>query len=64
MLIPSHETRSLVECHALALVDEPWTPAIVPRLPPNRAEQAHALTALQRVPGVATPPDLLRGGLA
>ncbi len=64
MLILRHETRSLGECQALPIVDATWTTAIVPRLPPNRAEQAHALKALQRVRGVATPHDLLRGGFA
>ncbi len=56
-----HDIRRLGECQALAIVDETWTTELVSRWPPNLAEQAHALKALQRVRGVATPHDLLRG---
>ena len=64
MLIQSHDTGGLVELQALSLVGEPWTTEIVPRLPPNLAEQARVLKAFQRVRGLATPHDLLRGVLA
>jgi len=64
MLVQSHDTGSLVERQALSLVEDPWATAVVPRLPANLAAQARALTALQRVRGLATPHDLLRGVLA
>jgi len=64
MLVQSHDTGSLVERQALSLVEDPWATAVVPRLPANLAEQARALTAFQRVRGLATPHDLLRGVLA
>src|SRR5215510_13051829 len=64
MLVQSHDTGGLVELQALSLVGDPWATAVVPRLPANLAAQARVLKALQRVRGLATPHDLLRGVLA
>src|SRR5207244_3754615 len=64
MLVQSHDTSSMVERQALALVEDAWATEVVPRLPANLTEQARALKAFQRVRGLATPPDLLRGVLA
>jgi hypothetical protein len=64
MLVQRHDTGSIVERQALALVEDAWATEVVPRLPANLAAQARALKACQRVRGLATPPDLLRGVLA
>src|SRR5499426_685142 len=64
MRVQSHDTGGLVELPALSLLGEPWATAVVPRLSANLAEQARVLKAFQRVRGLATPHDLLRGVLA
>src|ERR671922_1462193 len=64
MLVQSHDTGSIIERQALALVEDAWATEVVLRLPANLAEQARALKAFQRVRGIATPQDLLRGVLA
>jgi DDE family transposase len=64
MLVQSHDTGSIVERQALAFVEDAWATEVVPRLPANLAEQARVLKAFQRVRGLATPHDLLRGVLA
>src|SRR5215471_2798986 len=64
MLVPKHHTDGLMTLQALSLVGEDWMNEVVPRLPANLAEQARVLKACQRVRGLATPHDLLRGLLA
>jgi hypothetical protein len=61
MLVQSHDSGDRVERQALSLVEDSWAMEVVPRLPANLAEQARALKAFQRVRGLATPHDLLRG---
>src|SRR6185295_11889745 len=64
MLVHNDHTDSLGTPQSLSLVAEAWTTDVVPRLPRNLAEQAQVLKAFQRVRGIATPHDLLRGLLA
>lgn len=64
MLIRNQDTGRGKSRQAAALVEETWTTEVVPRLPPDLAAQARAHKAFQRVRGIATPTDLLRGLLA
>jgi hypothetical protein len=64
MLIPTYDTERLVERQPASLVGDTWITEVVPRLPVALTEQARALKACQRVRGIATPHDLLRGLLA
>jgi hypothetical protein len=64
MLVHNHNTDGLVAPPALSLVEDAWMTEVVPRLPATLAEQARVLKAFQRVRGLATPHDLLRGLLA
>jgi len=64
MLVPRHDTGGRVARQARPLGGEPWETAVVPRLPPHLAAPARARKAFQRVRGLATPHDLLRGVLA
>ena len=64
MLVQSYDTDGRVEQQALSLVGDPWATEVVPRLPATLAAQARTLKAFQRVRGLATPHDLLRGILA
>jgi Transposase DDE domain len=61
MLVHNHHTDCPMTPQTLSLVEEAWTTDVVPRLPANLAEQARVLKAFQRVRGIATPHDLLRG---
>jgi len=64
MLIPTHDTDRVMAIQPASLVGDPWTTEVVPRLPSNLAAQARTRKAFQRVRGLATPHDLLRGILA
>jgi hypothetical protein len=53
MLVQRHDTDSLVEPHALFLVEDTWAPEVVPPLPADLAEPARSCQACQRVRGLA-----------
>ncbi len=64
MLILPHDTPRASVLQPALVVGDTWTTEVVPRLPVDLAAQARALRAFQRVRGLATPEDLLRGLLA
>jgi Transposase DDE domain len=64
MLVQCYDSGGSVERQSLALVEDTWATEVVPRLPADLASQARTLKAFQRVRGLATPSDLLRGLLA
>ena len=64
MLIPTHDKAHDNTLQPAALVGESWTTEVVPRLPADLAAPARTHKAFQRVRGIATPTDLLRGLLA
>jgi hypothetical protein len=59
----THHTDRTVEA-SLALVEDTWTMAVVPRLPADLAAQARTPQAFPRVRGLATPGDRWRAVLA
>jgi hypothetical protein len=64
MPVHSHHTDSTLAPQLTDLVGDPWTTAVVPRLPTQLAAQARHLKAFQRKRGLDAAPDLLRGLLA
>jgi hypothetical protein len=63
MLVLPHHTDHVAPGQP-SLVGDTWATEVVPRLPATFAAQARTLKAFQRVRGLATPHDLLRGILA
>jgi hypothetical protein len=63
MLVLPHHTDPIAHTQP-SLVGDTWATEVVPRLPATLAAQARTLKAFQRVRGLATPHDLLRGLLA
>ncbi|HSX82736.1 MAG TPA: transposase [Candidatus Saccharimonadia bacterium] len=63
MLVLPHHTDDIAPVQS-PLVGDTWATDVVPRLPVTLAAQARTLKAFQRVRGLATPSDLLRGLLA
>ena len=63
MLVLAHHTDHVAPAQP-SLVGDTWATEVVPRLPATLAAQARTLKAFQRVRGLATPFDLLRGLLA
>jgi Transposase DDE domain len=64
MSVDTHHNPSATSAQVMSLVDDTWTTEVVPRLPRQLDLQAKQLKAFQRVRGIASPPDLLRGLLA
>jgi hypothetical protein len=64
MLSPTQDKDHGQRLQPAALVGDTWTTEVIPRLPANLAEQARTHKACQRVRGIASPTDLLRGWLA
>ena len=64
MLIPTHDTDRVSTIQPAFLEGQPWTTEVIPRLPADLVEQARVHKAFQRVRGLATPHDLIRGLLA
>jgi DDE family transposase len=62
LVLTPHTDRTVAA--PLALVEETWTMAVVPRLPADLTAQACRPKAFQRVCGLATPVDLWRAVLA
>lgn len=63
MLVFPHHTEHVAPTQP-SLVSDAWATEVVPRFPATLAAQARTLKAFQRVRGLATPHDLLRGLLA
>ena len=63
MLVLPHHTDENTPVQP-PLVGDPWATDVMPRLPMTLAAQARTVKAFQRVRGLATPSDLLRGLLA
>ena len=64
MQVQSHDTDRLGTTQLGVLIGDTWETEVIPRLPQECVAQARALKAFQRVRGLATPHDLLRGLLA
>jgi hypothetical protein len=64
MLIPIYDTERIGAIQPASLVGDIWATEVVPRLPADLPEKARTLKAFQRVRGLGTPHDLLRGLLA
>jgi hypothetical protein len=63
MLVFPHHTAHIALAQP-SLAGDAWATEVMPRLPAPLATQARPLQAFQRVRGLATPHDLLRGLLA
>ena len=61
---PRHHTHPSATPQPAALLDDTWTSEVVPRLPPDLAQQARILNAFQRKRCLPDPTVLLRALLA